>query len=233
MKTSVVMLATLSIIPGFAGDKEHSDIKRIEAAQTVFQEIMQTPDKGIPRDLLEKAHCLVIVPAAKRAGFIVGGSYGVGVATCRQPDRTGWTAPSTVKMEGGSVGFQIGAGETDVIMMVMSKEGADELRKSKFTLGGDAAVMAGPVGRASTAETDALMHAKILSYSRSRGVFAGIALKGSTLRPDDEANRNLYGKSVSHSEILTGKVAPPAGAQPLLATLNQYSMHEEGHPPTR
>ena len=136
---------------------------RVSEAKTVIEEIMAAPDNGIPRDLLNNAHCVVVVPAVKRGGFIVGAQYGKGVATCRQPQGTGWTGPSTVRMEGGSIGLQIGGGETDVVMMVMNQKGADKLMKSEFTVGGEGAAMAGPVGRAATAETDAYMHADVAS----------------------------------------------------------------------
>jgi lipid-binding SYLF domain-containing protein len=202
-------------------------VERIGEAKTVFEEIMSTPEKGIPRDLLAKAHCVVIVPSVKKAGFIVGGQYGVGVALCRQPGGTGWTGPSTVKVEGGSFGLQIGGGETDIIMMVMNESGANKLMKSQFTLGGEGAVMAGPVGRQATAETDAYLRAEILSYSRSRGLFAGVALKGSTLRAEDSSNKKIYGKDVKHEDILHGRVAAPDAAKPLISTLNQYSTVEK------
>jgi lipid-binding SYLF domain-containing protein len=188
---------------------------------------MGTPEKGIPRDLLSKAHCVVIVPDAKRAGFIVGGQYGVGVASCRQPSGSGWTGPSTIKIEGGSFGLQIGGGETDLVMLVMNETGANKLMKSEFTLGGEAAAMAGPVGRTATAETDAYLRAEILSYSRSRGLFAGVALKGSTLRSEDDSNEKIYGKKVKHEDILHGRVPAPATAQSLLSTLNKYSTVEK------
>lgn len=198
-------------------------VERLSDAKTVFEEIMSAPDKGIPGDLLEKAHCIVIVPGLKRGGFVVGGQYGKGVATCRQPGRKGWTGPSTIRMEGGSFGLQIGAGETDIVMMVMNESGANKLMKSEFTLGGEGAAMAGPVGRQATAETDAYLRAEILSYSRSRGLFAGAVIKGSTLRSDDKDNQALYGKRVEHEDILRGRVAAPAAAAPLLKALSKYS----------
>jgi len=202
-------------------------LERVTEAKTVFEEIMASSDKGIPRDLLAKAHCVVIVPSVKRAGFIVGGQYGVGLATCRQSQAPGWTGPSTVKVEGGSFGLQIGGGETDLVMVVMNESGANKLMKSEFTLGGEGAVMAGPVGRAASAETDAYFRAEILSYSRSRGLFAGVALKGSTLRSDDSDNKKLYGKEVRHEDILKGRVPAPAIAKPLIDTLNKYSQVEK------
>jgi lipid-binding SYLF domain-containing protein len=220
---------TLALMLGFTGVGFAADdaTERVGEAKTVFEEIMSAPDKGIPRDLLEKAHCVVIIPAAKRAGFVVGGQYGVGEALCRQPGRAGWTGPSTVKIEGGSVGLQIGGGETDIVMLVMNESGAKKLMKTDFTLGGEGAVMAGPVGRASTAETDAAFRAEILSYSRSRGVFAGVALKGSTLRPNDSDNKKLYGKEVKHEDVLLGKVPAPAVAKPLIDTISKYSTVEK------
>jgi lipid-binding SYLF domain-containing protein len=201
--------------------------ERLTDAKTVFEEIMAAPDKGIPVDLLEKAHCIVIVPGVKRAGFVVGGQYGKGVATCRQPGKGGWTGPSTIRVEGGSFGLQIGAGETDVVMVVMNETGANKLMKSEFTIGGEGAAMAGPVGRSASAETDAYFRAEILSYSRSRGLFAGAVLKGSTLRSDDDDNQKLYGKPIKHEDILRGRVPAPAAAAPLLQTLNKYSSAEK------
>ena len=223
-KLGLILILTLA----FSGIVFAVDaIERIGEARQVFEEIMGTPDKGIPRDLLAKAHCIVIVPSVKRAGFIVGGQYGVGVATCRQPGGLGWTGPSTIKVEGGSFGLQIGGGETDIVMMVMNESGANKLMKSEFTLGGEGAVMAGPVGRQATAETDAYFRAEILSYSRSRGLFAGVALKGSTLRSEDSSNEKIYGKKVKHEDILHGRVPVPDAAKPLIATLNKYSTVEK------
>jgi lipid-binding SYLF domain-containing protein len=200
--------------------------ERINDSKTVFEEIMSTPDKGIPQDLLAKAHCIVIVPSLKKGGFIVGAQYGKGVATCRKPNSAGWTGVSTVRLEGGSVGLQIGGGETDIVMVVMNEAGANKLMKSEFTLGGEGGVMAGPVGRSASAETDAYLRAEILSYSRSRGLFAGVALKGSTLRSDDKDNEKIYGHAVKHVDILQGRVAASASATPLLNTLSRYSVTE-------
>ena len=227
MKSIRLTLVLMLAFAGLTYAEDNDAVERIADAKTVFTEIMASPDKGIPRDLLEKAHCLVIVPSVKRAGFIVGGQYGVGVATCRQQG-TGWTGPSTVKVEGGSFGLQIGGGETDVVMMVMNESGSNKLMKSEFTLGGEGAVMAGPVGRSASAETDAYLRAEILSYSRSRGLFAGVALKGSTLRSDDSDNAKLYGKEVKHEDILRGRVPAPAVAKPLIDTISTYSTAEKG-----
>jgi lipid-binding SYLF domain-containing protein len=201
-------------------------VERVEESARVLDEIMAAPDKGIPRELLSKANCVAVIPSMKQAGFVFGGRYGKGVMTCRHPRGFGWTGPSTVRLEGGSFGLQIGGSATDVVLLVMNERGSEKLMRSKFTLGVDASVAAGPVGRMAQAETDALMHAKILSYSRSRGVFAGLTLNGATLRPDDDDNRSLYGRGVQHSAILEGEVAAPSSTGVLAATLNKYSARE-------
>jgi SH3 domain-containing YSC84-like protein 1 len=204
-----------------------SAAKRLNSAGVVFTEIMGTPDKGIPQDLLESSQCIVIVPGMKKAAFIFGGNYGVGFMLCRHASGLGWSAPGSVRIEGGSVGFQIGASETDVIMLVMNKRGAEKLLSSKFTLGADASVAAGPVGRTSSANTDAQMHAEILSYSRSRGLFIGISLDGATLRPDNDANKELYGRKLTNEQIVLGKIQSPASGSKLNAELNKYSARQE------
>jgi SH3 domain-containing YSC84-like protein 1 len=201
-------------------------VKRLEDSAAVFSEIMSTPDKGIPQDLIEKAYCVVIVPGLKKGAFVVGGQYGKGYVSCRSKNGDGWSAPGTVRIEGGSIGLQIGGSETDLVMLVMNHRGADKLLSSEFTIGAEGEVAAGPVGRSSTAETDALMHAEILSWSRSRGVFAGVALKGATLRQDLDDNETLYGKKLDNREIVTGGVTPPAAADKLLSSLSQYSSRE-------
>jgi lipid-binding SYLF domain-containing protein len=188
---------------------------------------MGTPDKGIPQELLENSQCIVIVPGMKKAAFIVGGTYGSGFILCRQASGFGWSAPASVKVEGGSVGFQIGGSETDVIMLVMNKRGAEKLLSSKFTLGADASVAAGPVGRTASADTDAKLHAEILSYSRSRGAFAGISLEGATLRPDEDSNAALYGRKLTNEQIITGKIKSPTSGSKLAAELNRYSARKE------
>ena len=200
-------------------------VKRLHDAAEVVTEVMGASDKAIPQDLFDKAECLVVVPGVKKAAFILGGKFGRGFISCRHHDESGWSAPAAVKVEGGSFGFQIGASETDVIMAVMNKRGAEKLMQSKFTLGADASVAAGPVGRTTSADTDAQMQAEILTWSRARGVFAGIALNGATLRPDDESNKDLYGALTSNKEIVAhGK--PPAGSHELLDVLNKYSSHK-------
>jgi lipid-binding SYLF domain-containing protein len=202
--------------------------ERLQAATQVFQEIMGEPDKGIPQELLERAHCVVIVPGMKSGAFIVGGKYGRGFAMCRSMGRHGWGAPGAVRVEGGTFGLQIGGKETDVIMLVMNENGMQKLLSSKFTLGGEASVAAGPVGRSGAAQTDAYMRAEILSWSRSRGAFAGLALEGATLRNDLDENAELYGKKLTNKEIVDTKIKPPAAAQPLLAMLGRYSFREQG-----
>jgi lipid-binding SYLF domain-containing protein len=195
--------------------------ERLNSSAEVFKENMAVSDRSIPQDLLEKAECVVIVPGMKKGAFIVGANFGRGFFTCRK-GRAGWSAPAGIRMEGGSIGFQIGGSETDVVMLVLNRRGADKLMSSKFTIGGDASVAAGPVGRTSTAETDALLHAEMLSWSRSRGVFAGISLKGATLRADDDANKELYGKGLETRDIIE-KHAAPKSAAPLIGLLNRYS----------
>jgi SH3 domain-containing YSC84-like protein 1 len=200
--------------------------KRLGEAASVFSEVMAAPDKGIPQDLLDKAHCIVIVPSLKTAAFIVGGKYGKGYLSCRQKSGSGWSAPATVRIEGGSVGFQIGGSTTDLIMLVMSERGADKLFASKFTLGAEGSVAAGPVGRTATAQTDAQMHAEILSWSRSQGLFAGLALEGATLRQDLDDNATLYGTKLENRDIVTGGRRAPKSATALLALLNKQSPRE-------
>jgi lipid-binding SYLF domain-containing protein len=183
---------------------------------------MATPDKAIPHEILEKAQCIGVVPNEKRAGFIVGAKFGTGVLVCRTGN--GWSAPEMIRIEGGSFGFQIGAGETDLVFVVKNKTGEEHLMKDKFTVGGDAAAMAGPVGRDASAQTDAMMHAEILSWSRSRGLFAGISLDGSTLRPAKEDNEALYGHPVTAREILTGSLPHPEAAASFYSELNRHTM---------
>jgi lipid-binding SYLF domain-containing protein len=201
-----------------------SAAERLKESATVLSEVMDAPDKGIPQDLLEKAQCVVIVPGLKKAAFIVGGKYGKGFISCRNAT-AGWSAPAAVKVEGGSVGFQIGGSETDAIMLVMNKRGVDKLLSSKFTIGADASVAAGPVGRTSSANTDAKMQAEILTYSRARGAFAGVALDGATLRPDEDTNAELYGSKLSNKAIVTGGTSVPPAASSLTDALSKYSPH--------
>jgi lipid-binding SYLF domain-containing protein len=203
--------------------EKDSDVERLGRAAEVFQEVMSAPDKGIPQDLLDKSACIVVVPGVKKAAFVIGAKYGRGFFSCRAKSGVGWGAPGAVRVEGGSFGFQIGASETDVIMLVMNQRGADRLLSSKFTLGADASVAAGPVGRTATAETDAYMSAEILTYSRARGLFAGLSLSGATLRQDLDTNQALYGRTLQNKEIVDTGIAPPAAAKDFLAVLNKFS----------
>lgn len=219
-----ILVTTLALSPLLAKDNEPA--KRLDEAAAVFSEVMAAPDKGIPQELLENAHCIVIVPDLKTGAFIIGGKYGKGYMSCRNKRGPGWSAPATVRIEGGSVGFQIGGSSTDLIMLVMNERGADKLLESKFTLGAEGSVAGGPVGRTATAQTDAQMHADILSWSRSQGLFAGISLQGATLRQDLDDNATLYGKKLENREIVTKGIRPPRAAAKLMALLNKYSFRE-------
>ncbi len=211
------LLAAVLLVPvGLLADAD-----RFKSAVEVLTDMAGSQDKGIPNDLIRQARCLVIVPGVKKAALGVGGHYGRGYITCRQ-DAGGWSAPAGVRIEGGSVGFQIGASATDVILIVRNQSGVDRLLSNKFTVGVDAAIAAGPVGRRASAETDATMRAEMLAYSHSRGVFAGIALQGATLRDDSDENRALYGSEKTNREIVTGTVAPPAEAKAFMATVAKY-----------
>jgi lipid-binding SYLF domain-containing protein len=219
-----ILVAALAIAPLMAeGGKQ---AQRLDQATMVLSEIMATPDKAIPRDLLEKAHCIVVVPDEKSAAFLVGAKFGTGYLSCRKASEIGWSAPATIRIEGGSFGFQIGGKETDVVMLVMNKGGENKLLESKFTLGGDASVAAGPVGRSSSAQTDAQMHAEILSWSRTQGLFAGVSLEGATLRPDVDDNAKLYGKRLDSRQIVTTKTKMPKAAVRFVVELNKDSDHE-------
>jgi lipid-binding SYLF domain-containing protein len=221
----LIIVAALALTPLLA--RENEPVNRLDEAAAVFSEVMATPDKGIPQEMLEHAHCIVIVPDLKTAAFVFGGKYGKGYLSCRNKSGRGWSAPGTVRIEGGSVGFQIGGSSTDLIMLVMNARGADKLLSSKFTLGAEGSVAAGPVGRTATAQTDAQMHADILSWSRSQGLFAGVALEGATLRQDLDDNAALYGKRLKNRDIVTRGIRPPKSATKLIALLNQHSLREE------
>ena len=224
-KSLVIMLAIAGTLSNaaLAEDREAKVADRLEASVDTLVDMSHADDKGIPQDLLENSHCVIVIPGMKKAGFIFGAKYGRGFASCRRPSNAGWSAPAAMRVEGGSVGFQIGASETDVVLLVMNDRGMKHLLSDKFTIGGDATAAAGPVGRGATAQTDAMMHAEMLSYSRSRGVFGGIALSGATLRPDSSANENLYGQKVSAEDIIAGKVQMPAEAGQLIQDLERGS----------
>lgn len=206
--------------------EETKTTDRLNDAAAMFSEIMATPDKSIPQDLLNKSHCIILVPGLKKGGFVVAAKYGRGFVACRGASGQGWGAPGAVRVEGGSVGLQVGVSSTDLILLVMNQRGMKRLLSTKFTLGGEASVAAGPVGRDATAQTDALMTAEILSWSRSHGVFAGVAVVGSTLRNDIDVNNEMYGQPWANKQILHSGLKPPAAAAPLIASLNKYSPRE-------
>ena len=218
----VRLLTTLALGAGLLSAQSDATTRLGVAAQT-FKEVMDTPDKSIPQDLLNKAQCAVIVPGLKKGAFIFGAKYGRGFLSCRKKDGVGWSAPGGVRVEGGSFGLQIGGSATDVIMLVMNERGMDRLLSTKFTVGGDVSAAAGPVGRSTQAETDAALSAEILTWSRSRGLFAGVSLSGAALRQDEEWNNELYGRKIANRDIVTSGIAAPKAAEPLLAELNRYS----------
>ena len=217
--TSLVLLVTVTAI---ASDREE-DVSRTHKAAQVFKEIMNTPDKGIPQDLLESAKCIAIIPGDVKFAFIFGGSYGRGLATCRTEH--GWSAPMFVAIDGGSVGYQIGGSSTDIVMLFMNDHALQSLLSDKFKLGADASVAAGPVGRNAAAGTDLKLSAEILSYSRAKGVFAGVSLDGAVMQADKSGDKAMYGEDVDRHEILDGKVAVPESAQGLLREIGGY-VHE-------
>lgn len=224
---TMIALFLLSL-RSWANDKE-KDEDRLKNSGVVLTEILKVPD-DIPQDLLDKADCVVVFPSVLKAAFVVGGSYGRGAMTCRKGRNFdgSWGAPSMMALEGGSVGFQIGGQATDFVLLVMNDRGANGILSSKVKLGGDASVAAGPVGRDASAETDASMRAEILSYSRSRGLFAGVSIEGSTIRPDNDANERIYGEKVSAKDIVIAHdTQVPPSAQTLISTLNgRTPMHK-------
>jgi lipid-binding SYLF domain-containing protein len=215
-------LALIAVTHVRAQDRETTPDKRLQNAMLGFREVMHEPDKGIPHDLFDKARCVVIIPGVKKAAFIVGGKYGRGFASCRKGSTGRFGAAAAVRIEGGSYGLQIGGSSTDVFMLIMNESGMRKLLSDKFTIGGEAEAAAGPVGREASARTDVMLHAEILSWSRSRGLFAGLSLEGSTLRPDESENEKLYGRRISNEQILEGSASVPPAARPLIAELNRY-----------
>ena len=202
-----------------ASDREN-DVNRTNKAAQVFKEIMNAPDQGIPQDLLERAKCIAIIPGDLKFAFIFGGNYGRGLATCRTGH--GWSAPTFLAIDGGSVGYQIGGSSTDIVMLFMNDRALQSLLSDKFKLGADASVAAGPVGRNASADTDLKLNAEILSYSRAKGVFAGVSLNGAVVKADQSADEAMYGQNVNRHAILDGKVAVPASAEPLLNEIGGY-----------
>jgi len=226
------IVAGLALAPGAsakAKDEDKKENDRIQNAGTVVQEILDIPD-DIPQDMLDKARCVIVFPSVVKAAFIVGGSYGRGVMTCRtHKDYTGpWGAPTMMALEGGSVGLQIGGQATDFVILVMNNRGADSVLHSKVKLGGDASIAAGPKGRDASAESDVTLRAEMLSYSRARGIFAGVSLEGSTVRPDNDANKRIYGKEISSEDIITeSRLHAPQSAHLLLSRLQKASPHRK------
>ncbi len=222
--TSLVLLLVVTPAALARQNKERADeVKRLNRATQVFSEIMRTPDKGIPEDLLDKAECVAIVPGLKKGALGLGGRYGKGVVTCRQANRR-WSAPSFLTVEGGSVGFQIGFEQVDVVMLIMNRTGMEKLVGDKFTVGADASAAAGPVGRHTSAGTNIRMDAQILTYSRAKGLFAGISLDGAVVKQDKDDNRDFYGSDVDARAILfEAKVPMPAEGRSLAAALSRNS----------
>jgi len=216
--SSLVLLVVPAIV--LADSDRADDVNRIDNAKRVFHEIMSTPDQGIPRDLLASAKCIAIIPGSVKFAFFLGGNYGRGVATCR--DANGWSAPMFVALDGGSVGYQAGGSSTDIILLFMNDHALQSLLGDKFKLGADASVAAGPVGRTASADTDARMSAEILSYSRAKGIFAGVSLDGAVVQTDHSGDEAMYGHGVTHEQILHGHIVAPAAAHGLLWELDQY-----------
>jgi len=212
-------LFLLSTAFAFATDRKE-DVERTHKAAQVFREIMATPDRGIPQDLLVRAKCIAIVPGNMKFALVFGGSFGRGVATCRT--ELGWSAPVFIAIDGGSVGYQIGGSSTDLILLFMNDHALGSLLNDKFKLGADASVAAGPVGRNATAATDIALNSEILSYSRSKGLFAGLSLDGSVVQTDKSGDESMYGANISRHEILSGRVPVPSSATTLVQELGGY-----------
>lgn len=229
MKLLAKLTAVSMLVAGMAGamyakdddDKVSDQVKRVNSAATVLDEIMAIPDKGIPKDILGSAKCVAVVPSMIKGGFIIGARYGKGVASCHTS--TGWSAPAPITIAGGSWGLQFGGEAVDLVMLVMNDKGMQRLLSSKFKLGAEGSVAAGPIGRQAEANTDWKMRAEVLSYSRSRGIFAGLELNGAVIKQDDDDTRLLYGKMVPFNTILTGKVAAPEGSHRFVATITKYA----------
>src|SRR5437016_6659928 len=232
MKKLISFLLALACTPLALAAGSEKEQDRIKDAGTVLKEILNIPD-DIPQDLLDDAECVIVLPSVLKLAIGIGGSYGRGVMTCRTGAHfTGpWGAPAMYALEGGNIGFQLGGQATDFVLLVMNPRGAESLMGSKVKLGADAAAAAGPKGRSATGATDVVMRAEILSYSRSRGLFAGVSLEGSTLRPDNRANEKLYGRKLTVKEILRqGKAGVPASGQELISLLNQHSPKNRSEP---
>jgi lipid-binding SYLF domain-containing protein len=220
----VLMVVVGLVLPGLADDR-NDDIERIHHATQVFHEIMNTPDKAVPQELLESAKCIAIIPGEMKFAFMFGGRYGKGLVTCRTPH--GWSAPLFLTVGGGSVGFQIGGSSTDVVMVFMNRSGVRNLLSDKFKIGAGATAAAGPVGRHVAAGTDIKLNAEILTYARSRGAFAGVSLNGAVVQPDDSGDAAMYGGNVNRHAILDGSVPAPAAAQLLLREIARDAREEK------
>jgi lipid-binding SYLF domain-containing protein len=220
---SLTLAAALACAPLLASDGNSKTDARLNDAATLFSEVMGTPDRAIPQGLLNKSYCVVLVPGLKKAAVVVGAKYGRGYAVCRAAGGEGWGPPAAIRIEGGSIGVQIGVSSTDVVLLVMNQGGMKRLTKSKFTIGAEATAAAGPVGRDATAQTDALITAEILSWSRSRGLFGGVSLDGATLRNDIDENEAIYGQRWTSKQILTSGAKPTPAADKLLEVLSKYS----------
>lgn len=217
---AISLLAAFIALPAIASASDRDDdVKRIDKSTQVFKEIMNIPDKGIPNELLESAKCIAIIPGEVKFAFMLGGNYGRGIATCHTGNN-GWSAPMFVALGGGSVGYQIGGSSTDIIMLFMNDRALQSLLSDKFKLGGDASVAAGPVGRHAAADTDLKLKAEVLTYSRARGVFAGVSLDGAVVHTDKSGDRAMYGDDATHRQILDGKVAVPPAAEVLIHQIN-------------
>jgi SH3 domain-containing YSC84-like protein 1 len=230
MKRFMVAAVCLTLVEGVAYSQElNKEQKRLEESGVVMQEVLNVPE-NIPHELLEKAECVIVIPSVKKLAFGIGADYGRGAMVCRTGEkfRGAWGAPAMYALEGGSIGFQIGGEETDLILLVMNDRGMESILSSKVKLGADASVAGGPKGRDASADTDAWMRAEILSYSRSRGLFAGISLEGSTIRPDDDASEQVYGHAIKAKEIVRGqKMSVPATGRTLVDALQKSAPHNE------
>ena len=220
---SLTLAAALACAPVLADDEKSKTAERLDDAASLFSEVMGTPDRSIPQGLLNKSYCIVLVPGLKKAAVLVGAKFGRGFVVCRAASGEGWGPPAAIRIEGGSVGFQAGVSSTDVVLLIMNEGGMKRLTKDKFTLGAEATAAAGPVGRDATAQTDAFMTAEILSWSRSKGLFGGVSLDGSTLRNDIDENQVMYGQRWTSKDILMSGAKPMPAADKMLQVLNKYS----------
>jgi len=226
MKSLLSLVLALSASATLLAAEASKEAERLEKAATVIQEVMSTPEQGIPKDLLDKAVCVGVIPSQKKVALGIGGSFGRGALVCRRGGNGPWGGPSMFTVGGPNIGLQLGGQATDFVLIVMNAGGVQKLLKSRTKLGADASVAAGPVGRTAAGQTDLLLHTEILTYSRSRGLFAGLSLDGQIVKQDHDANERIYGRRVDPKDILvTGTVGVPAGARRLVAVLNKYSPH--------